>query len=250
MIGHRQPGLVARPVWASSRSAPYGRHRTPAALLRRPAPASTAPAQVCSFQLPQVCSFRLPLTSVQSEREIRGVQFLGNSAQTSSPESWGVRTPRPRPRSPWARSKTTIATLEKGAPRGSLRALIRVPVPHRPPPHEWNIGTAPSVPFFPTPPFHPGNALSLFSRLWFRPRSEERPGRITRPGRAGSDPRFAALRAARLCPLRSTFGPGVAPGRIDPYGKAQRPDESAEPKRVRRIRSHRRAAGVNGSERS
>ena len=30
----------------------------------------------------------------------------------------------------------------EGAPRGSLRAFVRVPVPHHPPHYEWNIDTA------------------------------------------------------------------------------------------------------------
>ena len=62
MISRPPLGPVARPVPASGRSALYGRHRSPKALLRTPAPASTDSARVCSFQLPEVCSFRLPLT--------------------------------------------------------------------------------------------------------------------------------------------------------------------------------------------
>ena len=141
MIGHRQPGLVARPVSASGRSAPYGRHRSPVALLQRPAPASTDPAQVCSFQLPQVCSFRLPLT--------------------------------------------------------------------------------------PTPPFHPANAPSLSPSSGSAPeRRAPRPHHAARVCR--ERPRVLPYFVRHSLPssLHSSFHvrAGVAPGRVDPWGKAQSPD--------------------------
>ena len=120
----------------------------------------------------------------------------------------------------------------EGAPRSSLRALVRVPVPHRPPHYEWNLNTAPpfhsyrlhrSIP----PTRHP------FLRPVVPPRNEERPGRITRPGRAGSDPGVCRTSCGTAFPssLHSSFHvrAGVAPGRVDPCGKAQSPDRPLRP---------------------
>ncbi len=61
VINRQPPGLGARPVSASGRSAPYGRHRSPTATLRTPNTATTDAEQVGHSQLPGVRRFQLPL---------------------------------------------------------------------------------------------------------------------------------------------------------------------------------------------
>ena len=101
----------------------------------------------------------------------------------------------------------------------------------------WNEDTPPSVP--PSPcgdPFPGSGAVSPSAACGFAPnRKTTRPNE---PGRVvpGATPRFAALRSARLCPLRSTprstFGRGSLPAELIPAGRlGGRTDRRKERKR-------------------
>jgi len=85
-------------------------------------------------------------------------------------------------------SRTAVDRRLATDPAEGLVPAERVPVPQRPPHYEWNIDTA--------RPFHSSRLLRFtpptrYLRLLpvVLVQNEERPGRITRPSRAGSDPR-------------------------------------------------------------
>jgi len=96
------PSLATRRACATCASmaavstAPYGRHRSPAASLQTPDPDPVAPEKVCSSQLPQVRSFRLPLTT---DRDARCGKLLltvpvGSSCHARDSSAYPCRTAR------------------------------------------------------------------------------------------------------------------------------------------------------------
>ena len=118
-----------------------------------------------------------------------------------------------------------------GAPLRRLLGSL-LPSPRRPlqAPHQDGTDLHP-------PQFHPspcGSSMHLAAHLFLPPvvplRNPERPDRTRRPGRDESDP--PVCRPSFGTPLPSPFHSsfhvraGVAPGRTDPCGKAQRPSRT------------------------